>query len=428
MPCSRKAVFSLSKPLKLFTRMALLSPATSCTRTIPVSSLPPALWAMVFPSPREWPLRASVAAALAAYSVCSATANATKAPFGNRLSSPHNTISTTSLSLWITTASKASAWLRTSLTCIPSPTNGADTGALRNRAAQLHHRPHREGQGRDLYGKQALVALPRTAWRGPDQSPRGIGAKQMRNPFLKELFELAKKDQRIVLIVGDLGFGVVNPFMEQLPSQFLNAGVAEQNMTGMAARMALSGKIAFTDSIGNFPTMRCLAHVRNDVCYHNADVKIVTVGGGFAYGAMGATQSVLEDLAVMRALPGMTVVAPGDPVEAQGATRGMTEYHGPCYLRLGKAGEPVVHQSEIHFELGKAIHMREGRDATLICTGGILQTAVRTAQRLAEEGIETRLLSMHTLKPLDTEAILPPPREPHPIFTLEQHSILAVLV
>lgn len=249
----------------------------------------------------------------------------------------------------------------------------------------------------------------------------------MRNAFLKELFELAKKDQRIVLIVGDLGFGVVNPFMEQLPSQFLNAGVAEQNMTGMAAGMALSGKIAFTYSIGNFPTMRCLEHVRNDVCYHNADVKIVTVGGGFAYGAMGATHHAIEDLAVMRALPGMTIVAPGDPVEAQAATRAITEYHGPCYLRLGKAGEPVVHQSEIHFELGKAIHMREGRDATLICTGGILQRAVRTAQRLSEEGIETRLLSMHTLKPLDTEAVLAAARETRAIFTLEEHSILGGL-
>jgi len=179
--------------------------------------------------------------------------------------------------------------------------------------------------------------------------------------------------------------------------------------------------------MGDVPTMRCLEHVRNDVCYHNADVKIVTVGGGFAYGAMGATHHAIEDLAVMRALPGMTVVAPGDPVEAQAATRAITEYHGPCYLRLGKAGEPVVHQSEIHFELGKAIHMREGRDATLICTGGILQSAVRTAQRLSEEGIETRLLSMHTLKPLDTEAVLAAARETRAIFTLEEHSILGGL-
>src|SRR5207245_8000991 len=204
----------------------------------------------------------------------------------------------------------------------------------------------------------------------------------MRNAFIKELFELAKQDERIVLIVGDLGFGVVTPFMEQLPKQFLNAGVAEQNMTGMAAGMALSGKIALTYSIANFPTLRCLEHVRNDVCYHNANVKIVSVGGGFTYGAMGATHHAVEDIAVMRAMAGLFVVAPGDPVEARAATRAVIAYHGPCYLRLGKAGEPVVHQSAIDFELGKAIAMREGRDATLISTGGILQNVVRAAERL----------------------------------------------
>jgi transketolase len=249
----------------------------------------------------------------------------------------------------------------------------------------------------------------------------------MRNAFLNELFELAKKNERIVLIVGDLGFGVVTPFMEQLPKQFLNAGVAEQNMTGMAAGMALSGKITFTYSIGNFPTMRCLEHIRNDVGYHNANVKIVTVGGGFAYGAMGATHHAIEDLAVMRSLPGIVVVAPGDPVESRAATRAVTEYYGPCYLRLGKAGEPVVHQGPIDFQLGKAIQMREGRDVTLISTGGILQIAVRTAQRLAEEGIEARLLSMHTIKPLDTEAVLAAALETRAIVTLEEHSILGGL-
>ena len=249
----------------------------------------------------------------------------------------------------------------------------------------------------------------------------------MRTAFIKELFELAKQDDRVVLIVGDLGFGVVTPFMEQLPRQFLNAGVAEQNMTGMAAGMALSGKIALTYSIANFPTMRCLEQVRNDVCYHNANVKIVSVGGGFTYGAMGATHHALEDIAVMRAMPGLTVVAPGDPVEARAATRAVIAYRGPCYLRLGKAGEPVVHQAPIDFELGKAIRMREGKDATLISTGGILLNVVRAAERLAKEGIETRLLSMHTVKPLDTEAVLAAARETGAIFTIEEHSVLGGL-
>ncbi|HKV25746.1 MAG TPA: transketolase C-terminal domain-containing protein [Candidatus Acidoferrum sp.] len=249
----------------------------------------------------------------------------------------------------------------------------------------------------------------------------------MRNAFLNELFELAKQDERIVFITGDLGFGVVTPFMDQLPRQFLNAGVAEQNMTGIAAGMALSGKIAFTYSIGNFPTMRCLEHIRNDVCYHRANVKIVTVGGGFAYGAMGATHHAIEDLAVMRSLPGIAVLAPGDPLESRAATRAVVEYDGPCYLRLGKAGEPVVHQGPIHFQWGKAIKMREGRDVTLISTGGILQTAVRAARHLANEGIQARLLSMHTLKPLDTETVLAAALETGAVVTLEEHSILGGL-
>ena len=249
----------------------------------------------------------------------------------------------------------------------------------------------------------------------------------MRTAFIKELFELAKQDERIVLIVGDLGFGVVTPFMEQLPRQFINAGVAEQNMTGMAAGMALSGKIALTYSIANFPTLRCLEQVRNDVCYHNANVKVVSVGGGFTYGAMGATHHAIEDLAVMRALPGLVVVAPGDPVEARAATRAIIAHAGPCYLRLGKAGEPVVHTSAIDFELGKAICMREGTDATLISIGGILQNTVRAAERLAAQGIEARVLSMHTLKPLDVEAVLAAARETEAIFTVEEHSILGGL-
>ena len=193
--------------------------------------------------------------------------------------------------------------------------------------------------------------------------------------------------------------------MEELPKQFVNAGVAEQNMTGMAVGMALSGKIVFTYSIANFPTLRCLEQVRNDVCYHQADVKVVSVGGGFAYGSMGATHFATEDLGVMRMLPNLLVVAPGDPVETRHATRAVIERPGPCYLRLGKAGEPVVHKGEIDFELGKAIRVRDGGDVTLISTGGMLHNTVAAAVKLDAQGIHARVLSMHTLKPLDIEAV-----------------------
>jgi transketolase len=249
----------------------------------------------------------------------------------------------------------------------------------------------------------------------------------MRTAFIETLLEIAKDDPRIVLMVGDLGFGVVVPFMEQLPSQFVNAGVAEQNMTGMAAGMALSGKIVFTYSIANFPVLRPLEQIRNDVCYHNANVRIVPVGGGMAYGSLGPSHHATEDIAIMRALPNMLVVAPGDPVEARLATKALIEYQGPAYLRLGRAGEPLVHHSPPKFEFGKAIRVREGKDVTLISTGGILPEVVDAAQLLSENGIESRILSMHTVKPLDEDAVLAAAQETSAIFTVEEHSIIGGL-
>jgi transketolase len=249
----------------------------------------------------------------------------------------------------------------------------------------------------------------------------------MRTAFLEALFELAKNDRRIVFMTGDLGFSVVEKYMEELPNQFVNAGVAEQNMTAMAAGMALSGKIVFTYSIANFPTLRCLEHIRNDVCYHNANVKVVCVGGGFAYGAMGASHFATEDIGVMRMLPGMTVVAPGDPVETRQATRAVLERPGPCYLRLGKAGEPIVHQTPIEFEIGRAIRVREGGDLTLISTGGMLKNTIGAADLLEQQGLRARVLSMHTIKPLDEEALLNAVRETSAILTIEEHSVVGGL-
>lgn len=249
----------------------------------------------------------------------------------------------------------------------------------------------------------------------------------MRTAFIETLFELARADQRIVLITGDLGFGVVTRFMQELPQQFVNAGVAEQNMTGMAAGMALSGKIVFTYSIANFPVFRCLEQIRNDVCYHNANVKIVAVGGGMAYGSLGISHHATEDIAVTRALPNMTVVAPNDPIEAGLATRALVEQDGPCYLRLGRVGEVIIHKDDIDFQLGKAIQVREGRDLTLIATGGLLHNALRVADVLSQRGVKARVLSMHTIKPLDSAAVLAAARETVAIFTLEEHSVVGGL-
>ena len=249
----------------------------------------------------------------------------------------------------------------------------------------------------------------------------------MRNAFCEALYELARNDDRIVLITGDLGYRVLEPWMDNLPDQFVNAGVAEQNMTGVAAGFAMQGKIVFTYSIANFPTLRCLEQIRNDACYHKANVKVVAIGGGFAYGSMGATHHATEDLGVMRCIPGLTVVAPGDPVETRAATRAIVEHDGPCYLRLGKAGEPVVHTAPIEFQLGKAIQLRDGTDATIISTGGMLRLAKAVGDRLAGEGVMTRVLSMHTLKPLDTDAVLRAAKETRAVVTLEEHSVIGGL-
>src|SRR5271168_937861 len=208
----------------------------------------------------------------------------------------------------------------------------------------------------------------------------------MRTAFFRALADLAERDERVNLIVGDIGFGVTENFARRFPQRFLNVGVAEQNMTGIAAGMALSGKIVFTYSIANFPILRCLEQVRNDVCCHRANVKIVAVGGGLAYGSLGATHHATEDLAILRSLPEMVVVAPGDPAEAEAATRAMAAYQGPCYLRLGRAGESAVHSRKIDFELGKAIQVRDGNDLAIITTGGMLETAVRVSEKLSAKG------------------------------------------
>ena len=245
----------------------------------------------------------------------------------------------------------------------------------------------------------------------------------MRTTFINTLNELAAEDQRINLFVGDLGFNVVNEFAADYPDRFLNAGVSEQNMTGMAAGMALAGDtVVFTYSIGCFPTVRCLEQVRNDVCYHNANVKIITVGGGVAYGVQGHTHHVIEDFALMRAMPNMVVAAPADPAEAEAVTRLAVKTSGPWYIRLGKNGEPVIHGNGLkNLNVGEAIRLQDGDDGTIIATGAITYEAYAAVQQLAENGLQIRLLSMPFVKPIDVDAVQSAARETPWIITIEEH-------
>ncbi len=245
----------------------------------------------------------------------------------------------------------------------------------------------------------------------------------MRTAFIQALNDLASEDPRVCLVVGDLGYSVIEEFASKHPDQFVNAGVAEQNMVGLAAGLAMTGKVVFTYSIGNFGTLRCLEQIRNDVAYHRANVKVVAVGGGLAYGNLGVTHHASEDVAILRSLPNMVVVSPGDPVEAGLATRALVAYDGPAYLRLGKAGEPVVHADEPRFDLGKALTLRDGRDISLIATGSMLATANVVASNLVKKGLSVRLLSMHTIKPLDREAVIAAATQTKWVVTLEEHSV-----
>lgn len=246
----------------------------------------------------------------------------------------------------------------------------------------------------------------------------------MRDTFVKTLIEIAERDKNVVLITGDLGFGVLKPFWEKLPNQFINAGIAEQNMTGLAAGMALAGKTVFTYSIGNFPTLRCIEQIRNDCAYHNANVKIVCVGGGFTYGSLGMSHHATEDIAVMRSMPDITVTAPGDLTEAVECTRAIYKQPGTCYLRLGRGGEPKIHNKIENFELGKALKIKDGEDIAVFSTGAIFEEANEAVEMLSRQNINASLYTFPTVKPIDVEAIKECASQCRLIVTVEEHNIV----
>lgn len=238
----------------------------------------------------------------------------------------------------------------------------------------------------------------------------------MRSAFFETLLDLAAHDDRIWLVTGDLGFSVIERFAAQFPDRFINAGVAEQNMTGIAAGLALSGKVVFTYSIANFPVIRCLEQIRNDVCYHRLNVKVVAVGGGLAYAGMGYSHHAVEDLAMMRVLPHMTVLAPGDPVETRWATRTVAALDGPAYLRLGKSGETVVHHQTPEITLGQSLLVQPGEGATIFSTGGMLPDAAKAATQTG-----AALWSVPSIAPFDAATVVAEARRIGRIITVEEH-------
>lgn len=244
----------------------------------------------------------------------------------------------------------------------------------------------------------------------------------MRDVFVKSLTDLAERDPRVVLVTGDLGFGVLDDFRRRCPRQFLNAGIAEQNMIGLATGMALDGHVVFTYSIANFAFMRCLEQIRNDAAYHDCNVNVIAVGGGFSYGSLGISHHATEDLAIMRSIPEVTVVAPGDDFEAASSATALHARPGVGYVRLDRAGAGLAAPGE-NFTLGKARILRDGSDVTLVATGGILAEVLAAADALSADGISCRVLSMHTVKPLDHDALFEAVRDTGGIVTVEEHTV-----
>lgn len=249
----------------------------------------------------------------------------------------------------------------------------------------------------------------------------------MRTRFFADLLAAATSDRDIVLISGDLGFGVVEPFVAACPAQFINAGVAEQNMTGLAAGIALGGGRVFTYSIANFPTLRCLEQIRNDIAYHRANVTVVAVGGGLAYGALGMSHHATEDLAIMRAIPGLDVAAPGDPAETGAVLADLLAHGGPAYLRLGKAGEKTVHSGPVRLARGKSLELRTGGEIAIFSTGAVLPVVCEAADLLDQAGIRTDVRSFPWLDPFDVAAVQDAAGRYEAIVTVEEHSIVGGL-
>ncbi|MBI2024669.1 MAG: 1-deoxy-D-xylulose-5-phosphate synthase [Candidatus Harrisonbacteria bacterium] len=249
----------------------------------------------------------------------------------------------------------------------------------------------------------------------------------MRKAFIDTLFELARKDKNIFLLNADLGFSVLEKFNQAYPKRAINMGIAEANSIGTAAGLALSGKTVFVYSIIPFVTFRVLEQIRNDVAMQEANVKIVGIGSGWSYGSLGATHHAIEDIAVLRSIPGMRIVCPGDPIEAAAATKAITKTKGPFYFRLNKAGDPIVHKTIPKFRIGEAIQVRPGKDLTIITTGNALPGGAIVSDILSEDGLSVRLISMHTIKPLDEATVKKAAKETKAIFTLEDHNILGGL-
>lgn len=257
----------------------------------------------------------------------------------------------------------------------------------------------------------------------------GESGKSCRHAFTEALLQAARADRSILALTSDAkGSVTLGDFERELPEQYVELGIAEQNVVGVAAGLARSGKRAFVCGPASFYSARSIEQLKNDVAYGGVDVKVVGVSGGVSYGALGSTHHSLHDLAFMRAIPNLAVLLPCDNLQTAEATRYLATYEGPAYMRLGRSAVPAVYeQGEGAFLFGRANRLREGRSCTIIAAGEATFHALAAADELSAEGLDVRLLDMPTIKPLDVEAVLAAARETGAIVTVEEHSVFGGL-
>lgn len=249
----------------------------------------------------------------------------------------------------------------------------------------------------------------------------------MRTAYCKALHAIMTSHPNVFALTADIGFRNFDHIIADFPKRFINVGVAEANMMGIAAGLALSGKIPFTFTIAPFVTMRCLEQIRVDLCYQQLPVKIIGAGGGFVYGPQGTTHHAIEEIGILRTLPGMTVISPSDPIETEKAVQASMEIEGPVYIRIGRNREPRLHADDHTFRLGKADILRTGEHLSIIAHGLVVNNALEAADMLAREGIQVRVVNMSTIKPIDRAEILRCSTETGAILTVEEHNIIGGL-
>lgn len=249
----------------------------------------------------------------------------------------------------------------------------------------------------------------------------------MRKTALNKVHELARQDERIVFLGSDLGPGTLDAMKAEMPERFFMEGVAEANLVGMAAGLTLEGFIPYVNTIATFLTRRCFDQIVVDACLHNAKIRLIGNGGGLVYAPLGPTHQAIEDIAILRALPNMTILAPCDADEMARLMPLTVDHPGPIYIRLAKGHDPIVSDPSIPFAIGKGLTLRTGGDALVVTTGITLRFALEAAAILAEQGVELEVLHLPTIKPLDAETLLQASQRVPLVVTVEEHSVIGGL-